>query len=218
LNKLETLAHRVRPRMPFTALNTVWRILDKNAESILDVGCGKGEPMQFINRHRRFYTVGVDIFEPYIAECRRQGIHDEYLQCDVRHLPFEDNSFDIVICLEVLEHVEAEEGQALLKNLERIARKQVILSTPVGHYEQTSFDGNKHQEHKYLWQPADLEAAGYRVIGIGLRNLGGKSGVQSPLPALLRSLIDVTWVLSGPLTFYFPEVAGDMVCVKNIFE
>jgi ubiquinone/menaquinone biosynthesis C-methylase UbiE len=193
-------------------------MLDKKAQTVLDVGCGKGEPMRFINRRWRYHTMGVDIFEPYLEECRRQGIHNEYFQCDVRRLPFEDNSFDVVICLEVLEHLEAEEGRAMLADLARIARKQVIISTPVGHYEQTSFDGNEHQEHKYVWQPAELKKLGFRVIGIGLRSLGGKSGIQSPLPVWLRPLVDVVWVLAGPLAFLIPEIAGDMVCVKNLGE
>jgi 16S rRNA G527 N7-methylase RsmG len=61
---LERLSLRLRPLMPLTALNTCWRFLDKSAQSTLDVGCGKGAPMKFINRAINFYMLGLDIFKP----------------------------------------------------------------------------------------------------------------------------------------------------------
>jgi len=214
--RLDVLAHKARPSVPFTALNTVWRLLDKESRSILDVGCGKGEPMKFINRHRKFHTMGVDIFEPYIEACKKQQIHDEYLLCNIQDLPFADKSFDIVLCMEVLEHLEKDDGEKLLMDMERIARRQVILTTPAGDYEQEAYDDNLHQEHKYIWSPREMKERGYRAVGIGVRNLGGKSGVQSPLPGFLHPLVNLTWVLAGPVVRFFPGLAGDMVCVKRI--
>lgn len=215
---LDKLAQKARPRIPFTALNTAWRSMNKDSQSILDVGCGRGETMGFINRNTRYFSVGIDIFEPYLRECKRQRIHSQYVLGDVRNLPFRDKSFDIVLCLEVLEHLGRKEGETLLNEMEVIAKKQVVLSTPVGNYKQESFDGNPHQEHKYTWSPKEMKALGYRVIGIGLRNLGGKAGIQSPLPRPLRLLVNIIWVLAGPLVYFFPGLAGDMVCTKEIGE
>ncbi len=214
----DKLAQKARPRIPFTALNTTWRSMNKRGQSILDVGCGSGEPMRFINRHNHYFSVGADIFEPYLRECKRRRIHSQYVLCDVRNLPFKDKSFDIVLCLEVLEHLGREEGKELLKKMEGIAKKQVVLSTPVGNYKQESFDGNPHQEHKHTWNSKEMKALGYRVIGIGMRNLGGKAGIQSPLPLPLRLLVNIIWVLAGPLVYFFPRLAGDMVCTKKIGE
>jgi ubiquinone/menaquinone biosynthesis C-methylase UbiE len=173
------LKQKARPYIPFTALNTVWRHIDSGSKTMLDVGCGKGEPAKFINRKGRYFAVGLDAFEPYLRQCRKDRIHNAYVQGDVRHLPFADKSFDVVICLEVLEHLEREDGEKLLKELERVAKRQVILSTPVGKYKQDVFDGNPHQEHKHIWNPAEMKEKGYRVKGIGLKNLGGKAGVES---------------------------------------
>lgn len=49
--------------------------------------------------------------------------------------------------------------------LERVARRQVLLSTPVGKYEQHPFDGNPYQEHKYIWNPKNLRAIKLRSVG-----------------------------------------------------
>jgi SAM-dependent methyltransferase len=215
-HRLDEWAQAVRPYLPFTALNTVWRGFDRQAVSVLDVGAGRGRPMRFLRRRLRFYAVGVDIFRPYLQECQRQGVYDDYVQVDARSLPFQSDSFDAVLCMEVLEHLEREEGLALIAALEQIARRQVIISTPVGAHHQHDYDGNPYQEHKYIWQPGELKRLGYRVIGHGLRGLGGMSGIQSPLPRMLRPLVDLAWILAGPVASIRPECAGNMVASKSL--
>jgi SAM-dependent methyltransferase len=210
----EEISQAVRPWIPFTALNTVWRHLDKEGQSILDVGCGKGRPMAFVNRRHRFFAVGIDIFRPYLLEARALASYDALVQGDVRCPPFRARSFDIVLLLEILEHLERAEGLALIKVVEQIARRQVLITRPVGHHQQHEYDGNPWQEHRHIWAPRELRALGYRAYGHGLRNLGGLSGVQSPLPRPLRPVADFLWVAAGPPTHLRPEWAGNMVCVK----
>ena len=105
---------KLRGYIPFTNWNLVWRHLEKKAESILDVGCGTGKPMRFLNRHGRFVTVGIDGFEPSLEQCRRDGSHDTLVLGDIRPLPFNEKSFDIVLCLQALEHLEKKDGELLL--------------------------------------------------------------------------------------------------------
>jgi 2-polyprenyl-3-methyl-5-hydroxy-6-metoxy-1,4-benzoquinol methylase len=215
-HQLDKLKRKSRPWIPFTSLNTVWRHIDPKSKTILDVGSGKGEPLQFINRKHRYFAVGLDAFEPYLKQCQKEGTYHSYVQADVRLLPFADNSFDSVLCLEVLEHLEREDGEKLLKEMERVATTQVILSTPVGNYKQDVFDGNPHQEHKYMWDPREMKAKGFRVKGIGLRNLSGKAGVQSPHSRPVQWLVNILWVLTSPLTYFSPKMSGDMVCIKSL--
>ncbi|MBI4333638.1 MAG: class I SAM-dependent methyltransferase [Chloroflexi bacterium] len=200
--------------VPFTAVNTVWRRLDKEAGSILDVGCGRRSVLRFFPGP--FHTVGVDIFEPYLREAVEARTHDNYVRCDVRRLPFRRKTFDVVICLEVLEHLDREDGCQLLSDLEETARRQVIVSTPLGKYDQEAYDDNPAQLHRYLWSPQEMKEKGYRVVTLGLRNLGGDSGLASRLPAALHLLSDGVWVLAGPFTRFLPRWAGEMVAVKNL--
>lgn len=213
---VEAAAQRARPHVPFTALNTVWRSLDRGARTVLDVGCGRGRPLQFINSRRRLSAVGLDVFLPYLAECQRKGVHQAYVLADARHLPFRRKSFDAVLCLEVLEHLEEREGRTLLREMEEIARRQVIISTPIGSHPQHEYDGNSYQEHRFVWRPAAMRRLGYRVVGHGVRNLGAMAGVQSPLPKALRPLVHLAWIGAGPLVRFLPELGGDMVCIKRL--
>lgn len=49
---------------------------------------------------------------------------------DVRALPFEDASFDVVLCAQVLEHLEFEAFPRCLRELRRVSRDRVVLSLP----------------------------------------------------------------------------------------
>ena len=199
LDGLKRLAVKARPYIPFTALNTVWRRLNKRGKSILDLGCGRGEPMSFINRNNQFYTVGLDIFEPYLKECQKHRIHNEYCQGDVCKLPFRDKSFDIVLCMELLEHLDKINGEKLLGEAERVAKKQIILSTPVGPSEQDELllqDGNVFQVHKSSWQPSELKNLGYKKIkGSTLHCFAGRAVTISFPVEALRPLGYLLWLL-----------------------
>jgi len=220
-DSLNKFTRAIRAWIPFTLLNTVWRMLDKRSKSILDVGCGKGQPMKFINRNKKYYTVGVDIFEPYIKICKEQRIHNEYLLCDIHNMPFPEKSFDIVLCMEVLEHMNKEEGNKLLKNLEKIARKQVILTTPVGMCEQDEIileDGNPFQVHKSGWYPDELKKLGYKIRGTTIKCLGGRAETINCSNKLLRPFGYLLWILTCTLAYFYPKMAADMICIKNIRE
>lgn len=49
---------------------------------------------------------------------------------DVRHLPFKDEEFDVVICCEVLEHMPFEESKRAIQELCRVSKSDAILSLP----------------------------------------------------------------------------------------
>lgn len=218
-HRLDKLTEKARPYIPFTTLNTIGRSFDKQAQSILDVGCGNGWGMPFINKQKRSYTVGMDIFEPYLTYAKKQLTHDDYVLCDIHRLPVKRKSFDIVMCLEVLEHLEKEEGRRLLEEMEAIAKRQVIISLPVGRFPQYPEVGDDpYQEHKSSWQPGELRSYGYKIRGYGLPLVGGAHGLLSRLPQPLSSVRRFIWIVASSISYFAPELAGWMVCVKKLKE
>lgn len=215
---VDKYAWRMRPYLPLTALNTVWRFLNKGAKNILDVGCGKGQPMKFLNRQGLFKVVGIDIFKPYLLECKNSGVYSECLRCDIRALPFKKKSFDVVICMAVLEHLAKNDGINLIKGMEYIATKQIIIDVPKGVYEQhIAKDGNPEQIHKSSWEPDDLKKLGYKVRGQGLP-IYGESGLVGHLPQPIRWLSYLLYWLACPLTYFLPGLSGNMVATKRFPE
>jgi hypothetical protein len=131
-------------------------------------------------------------------------------------LPFKRKSCDVVLCLALLEHLEQENGERLLRDMDEIARKQVIITTPVGEYHQEALEGNPHQHHKYIWKPAELSERGYKVRGVGIRGVMGEEGLFSRLAKTIGSFRWIPWVIAGPLVYFIPKLSGTQVCWKTI--
>jgi hypothetical protein len=78
---------------------------------------------------------------------------------------FPPKSVDAIYLLDVIEHLDKKESTELLKQAEKIARKQVVIFTPLGFIEQYhptgkdawGLDGVAWQEHKSGWMPEDFD-------------------------------------------------------------
>jgi SAM-dependent methyltransferase len=96
-----------RPDFPVPpALEQVLRETIEQGTDCLDVGCGPARTyaQMLVPRTRRY--VGVDVSEVAVELARESGIEAEVVP-DASELPFDDESFDAAICLEVLEHLFA---------------------------------------------------------------------------------------------------------------
>jgi SAM-dependent methyltransferase len=102
------------------------RILaDVQGEAILDAGCGRGHLAGLIARgDPGARVVGADLAPPtgtWPANLR-------FLEGWIGRLPFEDKSFDTVLCTHTLEHILDIDGA--MADLRRIARRRLILVVP----------------------------------------------------------------------------------------
>ncbi len=197
----------------------VCKIADSSAKNILDVACGKGLPMMVLKQKINFREIyGVDLYEPYINFCKQKGIHDFYTLCDARKLPFKNKTFDIVMALQVLEHIDKKESFKVLEDLERIARKQVIISTPIGKTFHPAVDGNKLQLHKSGFVPKELEEKGYKVIKMGRREIEGTNGLIDRYQSGIWKRLVYAYILLVNEFIYFFQGLGNyyMVAYKKV--
>jgi SAM-dependent methyltransferase len=100
------------------------------ARQILDVGCGEGFTLRRLRQEgMRAAMVGIDYSSAALAWAQAQNItHTPVSVADAYHLPFPNNSFDLVLCLEVLEHLP--DSTLGLSELLRVARDHVMVSVP----------------------------------------------------------------------------------------
>lgn len=132
---------------------------------VLDIGCGI-RPQTYL---KPVTHICVEPFGPYIERLRQEHTGDSryiFLHCmwfmAASVLP--DKSVDTVFILDMIEHIEKEEGHRMLKEAERVARKQVIIFTPLGFMPQSHEDGADRwgmaggywQTHRSGWTPADF--------------------------------------------------------------
>jgi SAM-dependent methyltransferase len=94
----------------------------KPESSVLDLGCGRGGVVELFWRDVKL-AAGLDPDVPSLAEHRAPGM--PVLRGVGERLPFAGESFDLVVCLWVLEHVK--EPRTVLREVKRVLR-------PGGHF------------------------------------------------------------------------------------
>ncbi len=95
-------------------------IEELNPQNVLEIGIGSGVVSSYLKRCG--YNVTTCDFD--------SELRPDYT-ADIRNLPFEKNSFDVIAVYEVLEHLPFEDFDRILDELHKISRKYVIISLPV---------------------------------------------------------------------------------------
>lgn len=77
---------------------------------MLDIGCGGGFTCEFLTKRGAVVT-GIDLSSACIKaasyHAQKTGLSIHYQQAKGEALPFENELFDVVVCVDVLEHVES---------------------------------------------------------------------------------------------------------------
>jgi SAM-dependent methyltransferase len=150
---------------------------------LLDAGCGEGRHC-FGAMTRGARVVGLDLDFDSIRDpskiLRKRGEEQDrmgaMLQGDAFHLPFADQSFDRIICSEVMEHVHDYRGA--VRELARVARPgaRIAVTIPTATSENLYLRlGDEYFEspggHIRIFRPRDLAeglaAAGFDTLGCG---------------------------------------------------
>jgi SAM-dependent methyltransferase len=129
---------------------------------LLDAGCGSGRTLDELARYGT--ACGVDISETAVASARGRG-HDVRLGA-VETMPFPDGTFDVVTCLDVIEHTA--DDRATLRELLRVTRPGGLLIVTVPAYQALwswHDEANLHyRRYGRRSLRAAADAAGWQVV------------------------------------------------------
>ncbi len=104
-------------------------ISDLKPKTILDAGCGEGFTLARLKNNRIGERLeGIEYSLEAISLGKKMYPSISIKQGDIYALPYNDNSFDLVICSEVLEHLEHPEKA--LTEVIRVSKKYCLLSVP----------------------------------------------------------------------------------------
>ena len=95
---------------------------------VLDVGCAKGFMMHdFSEMIPGIEVQGVDISKYAIKNCM-PSVKDFVQVADARELPYEDNSFDLVISVTTVHNFDREECIKALQEIDRVSKKNAFIT------------------------------------------------------------------------------------------
>lgn len=181
----------------------------RSGESILDVGCSDGRGSSLLGEH---VAAGTDIYLPALKSARQSGRRNQVTQADVRRLPFRSRSFDVVASLDVVEHFDKGEALILIGELERVARRAVVLMTPCGFMPQPAEEDEPWQEHRCGFDAHELVDLGYRV-----RGQGGPAVLRGTYGSFRGGCLgQATALACTPLMHRFPSIAFHLVATKEM--
>jgi SAM-dependent methyltransferase len=124
-------------------------------KDVLDVPCGMGWGTSQIRGAKSL--VGLDISDDAIREANWRYGNAVRFQCgDMARLDFPTSSFDLVSCLEGIEHVSPEIGRRFLEASERILRPGGLLLLSSPYCRRAEHSGNPYHVHEY--QPEEIRA------------------------------------------------------------
>lgn len=122
--------HAVRRYAHEKQYRSVCSFVNKD-ETVLDAGCGEGA-LTVMLAQKGAVASGTDISVPNIDAAKKyaneSNLEISFQVADLEHQPFPDNSFDVVVCSHVLEHIP--DFDAGLHELMRVAKKRVVFAVP----------------------------------------------------------------------------------------
>ena len=115
-------------------LEDFWKTVpyDKNEKVIIDCGCGEGVITDFITKQFEL-AVGIDISRKALLRAKENVRNCNFIEADLRKLPFRDRSADCITCFETLYYLKPDYEKALHEFVRILSyRGRIILSIHLG--------------------------------------------------------------------------------------
>lgn len=111
-------------------LNQISRCYSQeNSFSVLDIGCGIGVVTKIVSQNfPNARITGFDLSREVVKSAKLLLPSTDIYVGDIHALPHNNHSFDLVICLEVIEHLD--QPNTILDNISKACKKYSIFSIP----------------------------------------------------------------------------------------
>jgi methionine biosynthesis protein MetW len=99
---------------------------------VLDLGCGDGALLAHLRDHRRCTGYGVEIADANVLACAQRGVDVIQLNLEDGLSMFEDQSFDVVLQLDTMQHLRHTER--MLRETARVGRLGIVSFPNFAHW------------------------------------------------------------------------------------
>ena len=112
-------------------LHAIARLVPEGAR-VLDLGCGDGALLDHLQKHRNCSGYGVEIDDANIQACVKRGVNVIQLNLDEGLNMFADQSFDVVLQIDTLQHLR--NAEVMLRETVRVGRTGILAFPNFAHW------------------------------------------------------------------------------------
>lgn len=184
--------------------------------TILDAGCGSG--LLSLMMEKIGQVTGIDISKEAIALTKKRGLKKVY-KSSIETIPFKDNSFDVIVCIDVLYHQKVESDIKALKEFRRLLKPGGIVIVRVPAF---AWLGGKHDQLVQTKRRYNRSELDYKLAkaGLNLKKISYSNMFLLPVVFLKRKLENHLPSFFGPsdvfrLPFFLNKFFTIMIKLEN---
>ena len=99
---------------------------------VLDLGCGDGALLEYLQRERGCTGYGVELDDANVLACAKRGVNVLQLNLDQGLKVFDDQSFDVVLQIDTLQHLR--NAEVMLRETARVGRTGIVAFPNFAHW------------------------------------------------------------------------------------
>jgi methionine biosynthesis protein MetW len=112
-------------------LKAIARLVPEGSR-VLDLGCGDGALLDYLQKNRQCTGYGVEIDDQNIQACVQRGVNVIQLNLDEGLAMFADQSFDVVLQIDTLQHLR--NAEVMLRETVRVGRTGILAFPNFAHW------------------------------------------------------------------------------------
>ncbi len=112
-------------------MQAIARLVPQGAR-VLDLGCGDGALLDLLQRTRGCTGYGIEIADANVLACVRRGVNVIQLNLDEGLAMFGDNSFDVVLQIDTLQHLR--NAETMLRETARVGKSGIVAFPNFAHW------------------------------------------------------------------------------------
>jgi methionine biosynthesis protein MetW len=114
-----------------TTLQTIARLVPEGSR-VLDLGCGDGALLDLLQRERGCSGYGIEISDENLLACVKRGVNVIQLNLDQGLSIFDDDSFDVVLQIDTLQHLR--NAETMLRETARVGKLGIVAFPNFAHW------------------------------------------------------------------------------------
>jgi methionine biosynthesis protein MetW len=112
-------------------MHAIARLVPQGAR-VLDLGCGDGAMLAHLQQTRGCTGYGVEIADANVLACIQRGVNVIQLNLDEGLAMFEDDSFDVVLQIDTLQHLR--NAEVMLRETVRVGKRGIVAFPNFAHW------------------------------------------------------------------------------------